>query len=497
MADQIVLAWTVDVAGSSFGPAAAAVALGAAQLYTDPATDPILGQMFGLSVASDASAAGPGPTEATRTLTLNMTSVPGIPFAPPPFPCHPRLSTPPVLPYPLRTAKTLPGSFFVETGSLTVATTATQIPSLSIGDSIQFLSQEGVFYTVAAPITSTSIGLTAAYTGTSANTGAFKEIAAPVALDRVMVFSTSDLDTNGVATVPPIPAGQGAQTIELVYNDSTGAGPFGLVAALTGKRPAAFTPVGPAGIDVSEIVQLAIVTSGGFGNSIGEITLVGLSSALPALPSNLTPGTGIGAAETTVGKVGAPVPRTFKTMTDDAQLLIDRHLAYLPPSYFALAQQGASTPQLAGNFSLTTGETSVPTTEDQTAALAAGNIIRFAEQLWVPYTIATVSPKIIRRDWQHQDARRPRVQAQQEMVGLLSGRAVAGRAANQWSALGAAWAIRRARDCGTPVEPTVEPTHGSGAGIPQRVLHPDVAARACWGAGRAAADRLPMKRRCE
>jgi hypothetical protein len=163
---------------------------------------------------------------------------------------------------------------------------------------------------------------------------------------------------------------------------------------MTGKRPAPVVLAGGS-IDIAVITDMFIATTGGFDNSLGEITLVSLTSALPALPSNLTPGTGIGAAETTVGKVGAPIPRTFKTMTDDAQLLIDRALVYLPPSYFSLAQQGAATPQLAGDFALTTGETSVPTTEDQTGALSAGNIIRFAEQMYIPYTVATVSPKIV------------------------------------------------------------------------------------------------------
>lgn len=391
MANQIVLSWIVDVAGSSIGPTQAAVALVATPLYSDPATDPVLGQMFGLTVASDVSAAS-GPTTATRTLTLNMTSIPGAPHAPPPFPCHPRTSTPPVLPYPLRTTKSLAGSFFVSNGATAVPTTATQLPALSTGDSIQFLSQEGVFYTVAAGTTATQINLTAPYTGTSGNSEAFKEIAAPVTL--AAIYSSSDEDTIGVSTTPAIPTGAGASTVDVAYFDSTGAGPFISTVSLTGKRPAPLVLAGGS-IDIAVITAMLISSTGGFANSLGELTLVSLKSALPAIPAGIPIGTGIGAPETTIGKVGAPVPRTFKTMTDEAQLLIDRALVYLPPSYFSLAQQGAATPQLAGDFALTTGETSVPTTEDQTGALAAGNIIRFAEQMHVPYTVAAVSPKIV------------------------------------------------------------------------------------------------------
>jgi hypothetical protein len=297
-----------------------------------------------------------------------------------------------VLPYPLRTTKTLPGSFFVTQGSTVVQTTETQLPSVSTGDSVQFLSQEGVFYTLAGGTTATQMNLTAPYTGTTGNTGAFKEISDPVSI--AAVYSTSDLDTNGVATVPAIPAGAGARTLAITYTDSTGTTGRAATATLTGKRPAALAFTNGNGI-IAAIENIAIATAGGFGNSIGEITLVSLSSALPGLPPGLPPGTGIGAAETTIGKVGAPIPRTFKTMTDEAQLLIDRHLAYLPPSYFSLAQQGAGSPQLVGDFLVTTGSTNVPTTDDQTAVLAAGNTMLFASQPTEIYTIAAVTPKIV------------------------------------------------------------------------------------------------------
>jgi len=383
MPNQIVLAWTVDVANTVFGPAQAAAALSAVELYENAITDPVLGQHFGLTVADDATTTD--ATSATRTLTLNMTNGAGAPVAPPPFPCRPRTSTPPELPYPLRSTKTLAGSFFVSLGSMSVATSASQVPSLSVGDSIQFLSQVGVFYEVAS-VSSTAVGLTAAYSGTSGNSGAFKEVADPVALDRLAVYSTSDLDTNAVATTPAIIPGSGARTATLIYNDSTGAGPFTTQASLTGRRPAAFSSPDEQGIDVAEIVFFNVGDFGGFENSVGEITLVSLSGALPSIPANATPGTGIGAAQG---------DRTFFALTDEAQLLIDRHLAYIPPSYFALAQQGAAAPLLDGDFILTTGSTNVPTTEDQSSALSASDIIEFADQRGTLYTVAAVTPKIV------------------------------------------------------------------------------------------------------
>ena len=387
MPTQVVLAWTVDVTDSYLSPAQASAKLQAVPLYIDPVTDPVLGQTLGLTVASDVpSTLG---STATRTLTLNMDPT-NSPPAPPPFPCHPRTSTPPVLPYPLRKAVTLPGSFFVQNGSLVVATSQTQKPSLSIGDSIQFLSQEGVFYLVAS-VTSTSIGLNplTPYTGKTSNTGAFKEVVAPVTI--AAVYSSSDLDTSGVATVPAIPAGPGAREVTLVYMDSTGAGPFTTEVTLTGRRPAAVVLAG--GIDIAVIVSLSVEPGfpdgvGGFGNNLGQLTLVELSSALPAIPANATP------------------DEFFDELTDEAQLLIDDALAYLPPSYFALAGPGAATPQLAGDFVVNTGSTSVVTTVDQTVgpALSPGDVIQFAVQMEdnlpfgrsaVTYVVATVTPKLI------------------------------------------------------------------------------------------------------
>jgi hypothetical protein len=384
MSDQIVLAWTVSVAGTPFGPLQARALLQAVALYQDDTTDPVLGQIFGLTVADDQTTND--ATSATRTLTLNMNEQ-NSPTAPPPFPCRPRTSTLPVLPYPLRTTKTLPGSFFVSNGSSSVKTSATQLASLVPGDSIQFLIQEGVFYTVLAIVDATEITLTGPYAGTSGNSEAFKEVTAPCSLDHAAVYSSADDDTNGVATTPAIDPGPGARTVELTYLDSSGAGPFTAQADLTGRRPALFDFGEAHGTDIAVIVNLAIVSVGGFANSLGEITLCELSGDLPAIPVNATPGTGIGAGQG---------DRTFFVLTDEAQLLIERHLAYLPPSYFALAQQGAATPALEGDFLVTTGSKDVPTTEDQTGVVSGGDLIEFADQMGTLYTVDQVTPKIIR-----------------------------------------------------------------------------------------------------
>ncbi len=378
MANQIVLSWKVNVANTTFGPAQAAAALSAVPLYLDTTTDPVLGQLFGLTVASDSTATG--TTTATRTLTLNMTAS-STRKAPPPFPCHPITSTPPVLPYPLRKTTTLPGSFFVTNGSTVVPTTESQLPSLVINDFIQFLSQQGVFYKITS-VGATSIGITPAYTGVTGNTGAFKEVAAPAVL--AAFYSTSPLDTNGVSITPVIPPGPGANVVLLTYKDSTGAGPFTAKVFLTGKFPAVIT-LHAGSIDIAEIDEIVVTNTGSFGNSVGQITLVELSSALPSLPAN-------------------PTPIDFARITDAGQMLISRHLAYLPPSFFSLAQQGASMPQLAGDFIVTTGSTNVPTTVDQTSVLSQGDVIQFAEQMTlnttfgtipVYYTVAAVTAKLV------------------------------------------------------------------------------------------------------
>jgi hypothetical protein len=318
MASQIILAWRMSVGGSSFGSAQAVTALGAVPLYENLSADPILGQLLGLTVASDATVdLGGGVVQ--RTLTLNMASPQA---APPAFPCRPVSSTPPELPLPLRKAIALPGSFFVQQGSVNIATTMTQLPSIPPNSYIQFLSQLGVFYQVLA-VGSTSILLATPYSGATTNTGANKEVATPVT--KAAIYSTSPLDTNGVATSPSIPAGPGAQNIILSYKDSTGAGPFTMTINLTGKRPAQFALVGGS-VDIAEIDSFGVGGVGSFGNSVGQITLVELTSDLPAILSNRT-------------------ADDFPALTDEAQMLIKNPLVYLPPSYFALAQQGnAQTP---------------------------------------------------------------------------------------------------------------------------------------------------------
>ena len=381
MADQIVLSWIVDVSGTPLGPTAAAVALGAVPLYDNVRTDPVLGQLFGLTVASDVSAAT-SSTEATRTLTLNM-NLANAPGAPPPFPCQPVTSTPPELPYPLTRSSPLGGSFFVTNGVAAVPATRNQTQTLSPTDIIEFLSQQGVQYTILT-VTETTITLTAVFTGRTTNTGAFQRVPAPAT--RLAVYSTSDLDTNAVAeTVPPIVPGPGGHDVEIEYFDSTGAGPFDMEIELTGKRPAAGT-LEVGSIDVAVITAMQVEDPGAFTNSIGQITLVELSDALPELPFE-------------------PTQDEFRgSLTDEAQLLIDRHLVYLPPSYHALAQQQASTPQLDGDFFVTTNSTRVVTEVDQTAALAADDIIQFASQLTIDaplenqqvfYVVEDVAPRSI------------------------------------------------------------------------------------------------------
>jgi len=385
MADQIVLAWTVHTAGTTLTAAQAATQLAAVPLYTDPTTDPVLGQALGLTVASDATA--PGVGSATRTLTLNMTAVPGAPFAPPPFPCHPDSATPPTLPYVLRKTTALAGEFLVTPGSLTVPTSASQVPALRHNDVVQFLSQLGVFYTVNV-VTGPSITLTTPYTGKFvADSPAVVVRAAPIANDPTVpgltlgvIYSSSSLDTTGISSpvsVPPIPAGSGAQGYSLSYLDSTGA-PFTTAGAIYGKLP---TPILLAGgsVDIAIITDLHIIATGPFKNSVGQITLAELSESFFPIESRFL----------------GSLPGSFQKFVDAVQNKIVRSIAYLPPSYFALAAQGASQPQLAGDFLVTTGQPAVFTTEDQTGAISPTDVIRFAAQPERDYTVLTVTPSIV------------------------------------------------------------------------------------------------------
>lgn len=381
MADQIVLSWIVDVSGSPLDPAEAAARLGAVKLYDNDTTDPVLGQLFGLTVASDVSLAT-SPSEATRTITLNMTPL-NSPEAPPPFPCQPITSTPPQLPYTFTKTKTLGGSFFAQTGLAVVAASRNQTQTLNAGDTIEFLAQQGVQYEILT-VTEDVITLTAPFTGKTANTGAFQRLLAPA--KRPAIYSTSTMDTGGVLeTVPPIPPGVGAREIEIEYDDSEGNGPFFTEIALTGKRPVEI-PLEPGSVDIAVIVQFFHDDPGPFNNNIGQLTMVDLSEALPGLPFEPT-------ADEYLGK-----------LTDEAQLLIDRHLVYTPPSYFALSQQQRSTVKLEGDFFVTTGSPRVKTSVDQSAVLAQGDIVQFASQRilasplgtrYIFYTVEEVAEKSI------------------------------------------------------------------------------------------------------
>jgi hypothetical protein len=115
--------------------------------------------------------------------------------------------------------------------------------------------------------------------------------------------------------------------VSLSYYDSTGAGPFTVVTSLMGRFP---SPISLAdhSVDVAIVTDLHVVATGGFGNSIGQITLCELSSVPPPIPTEQDPSAGL---------------QPFFASQDAAQLLIRRALVYLPPSYFALAEQGAAT----------------------------------------------------------------------------------------------------------------------------------------------------------
>jgi hypothetical protein len=386
MSNQITLAFTVNVSGTSYGPVKAASALAAVPLYENPNTDPVLGQLFGLTVASDMTTT-PTAATAVRTIVLNMTATPPIsppsPLAPPPFPCSPITATPPVPPYPLWATKTLPGNFLTTPGSPTVGLSFKRTSWFQgAGMIVQFLDQPGVFYTTAASVGSHHhITLTTPYSGPfSRDGGAVQMIQAPATI--AAIYSTSPLDSAGVAIAPPLVPGSGARTVSLTYMDSTGAGPFTVTVSLMGTYPSPVTLAGGSK-DIAVITDLHIVTTGGFGNSVGQITLCELLSASPYIRPDAT-------------------AEDFQEITDKAQLLITRGLVYLPPSYFALCQQGASCPVLAGEFTLpgrmahasnVQGGTSVATTvnpADQTPALVAGNVVEFAAQPGVLYTLKTV-----------------------------------------------------------------------------------------------------------
>jgi hypothetical protein len=380
MTSQITLAYTVSVAGTSYGPAQAAAELADVELYTQGGVaDPVLGQLFGLTVAGDTTTNT--ATTATRTIVLN-TDATHTPTAPPSFPGRPITAIPPGRPGPLLQAKPLPGFFLTTPGDVNALTTVSERPSLSLGNIVQFASQPGVFYTVAG-VFPTFVALTTPYTGPfSADGTAAVMIPAPAV--TAAIYSTSPLDTAGVPTTPAIPPGTGAQSVTIEYLDSTGAGPFTVTTSLAGKYPAPVT-LAAGSVDIYDILSMSVATAGSFGNSVGQITLCELSTIPPAIP------VGISQAQ-------------FQLLTDQTQLLITRPLGYMPPSFAALAQQGNSAPILPAGFTLSPGSPSVPVSADLTGTLSAGQGIQFTAQPTVDtpfggvpqsYIIAAISPGLL------------------------------------------------------------------------------------------------------
>jgi hypothetical protein len=425
---QIALTFTVSTIGTILTPAQAAAKLAAVVLYANPVTDPVLGQFFGLTVEGDITLAG--AASAQRTITLNMTTAGRRAPAPPFFPCQyigpqpqpqpqsnvtypgagrallevpnvapvptPPPNPPPQPPYPLVDASTQV-TIELQAGSAAGTYTSTDVVEvlgeasvMAIEATVDLQSPGTAMYPAGttievgqpAPGTPNEFTPTAIDASVAAITTVFQAtvpegglpITATVSAPGgppgtanvsvtyatltepaiVALYSTSDLDTAGVPTLDtPIPPGAGAQSVSLTYIDPTGATHV-IVTDLLGKFPAQVTLPAP----IAAVTDLHIASTGGFGNSVGQITLSSLSAPT------------------------APIQPTvdFQEQQDAAQNLLDTPLVYMPPSYFALAQQGAATPQLPGDFFVTTGSTNVPVTADLTAILFAGNTIRFASQ---------------------------------------------------------------------------------------------------------------------
>lgn len=370
MTNQVVLSWSVSVAGTSRTPAQAATALAAVPLYANDDADPVLGQFFGLTVEDDVTA--PTGTGATRTLTLNATSAVGSPTAPPAFPCHPNTSTPPTLPYALTVAEDLEGSFLVTNGSTNVPSTRSQLATLSDENEVQFAAQPGVTYTIAG-VSAGALTISPAYSGETDNSAAVELVPTPIELDETgnllaAVYSSSPLDSA---------SGSGARTVSISYEDSEGhAGT--VVVTLDAGYPVSLTPAAGT-IDLAVVTGMHVASVGGFGNSVGQITFASLTETID------------------------------DDTQDAAQMKLDTALVYLPPSFFTLAQQTTSQPQMRGDFYVTTGSTWVPTEFDHTGILSPGHVIQFAAQLTetpasppaggplqtlqVTYVIETVAPR--------------------------------------------------------------------------------------------------------
>jgi len=371
MPSRLRLSWAVNVVNSPISLTSVARELAAVKLYKNQCADPVLGALFGLKIVDDVVTTGesvdapkwvrvPESCQVTRSLLLDL--------APPFFPCHPITATPPKPPYALRVPKELAGAFLTTPGSCRVVATATQLPAIVMGDTIEFASQPGVFYVVHS-ISGYCFTLTCPYTGEFVTDGkAFNMIPAPTT--KVAIYSTSPLDTAGTELSDlSIPAGSGARTVEIKYRNIAGDVTTTTI-ELQGKNPVVFDA------DVMFLDNMKVASVGNFGASVGQITLSEISADPAPLPAD-------------------PTRADFQRQTDATQMLLGRAIAYMPPSFFALAQQGLSDPQLCGDFVVTTGSKNVVATYDQTGALAEGDFIEFAAQMGTFYEIAAVAPKII------------------------------------------------------------------------------------------------------
>lgn len=116
----------------------------------------------------------------------------------------------------------LSGTADAVNGSSTVATTASQVGSVYPGDSVQFVSQLGTYYTVEA-VTATQITLTQPYTGTTSSSVNFAAVctAATAALNlAAQIAPLTGLGTASViASVAPSPNAGESATVQLARTD--------------------------------------------------------------------------------------------------------------------------------------------------------------------------------------------------------------------------------------------------------------------------------------
>lgn len=394
MANQITLAFSVATASTIYTPAQAAAKLSAVPLFASVGNDPVLGQALGLTVVDDivsdggvtytGEAGGPflpgetvtdSPSGGTATVALDLDGV---------------------LYFELGTAvgtfahgDTITGSTSGATATVNnAAALGGPTPTTPGATRVLVLNMTALISPYAPPPSpcrptgpvdpppDAPPQLPYTLTQTTINRYTQLPVTTPAPAQYVAFYSSSELDTDGVSTTPAIPAGAGAQIMALEYYDSTGAGPFAVFAKLMGKFPAPVTLAGGS-VDVAQVTQCLIEQVGAFGNSVGQITLCALEAPLPAIPATAT-------------------PEDFPALTDAAQLTIARPLVYLPPSYFALAQQQNSAPQLAGDFVVERGSPTVLTPVSQLSVLAATNVLEFASQPGVQYEIASVSATFVK-----------------------------------------------------------------------------------------------------